>query len=309
MPSPVIARVQDRAGPRLGRSARNVNVGNQGGAEPKGSAPQAFFVPAALVRGDLETLHNGIIIPWVNGDDLRSGNVMLLHERVGVHDLVPERLHGGILRREVATFYSGCRMGDMGKAKQLWEQLDNETDAQYAGFRCFYLLDRRDRKPVNAYRAYSGYKNAKQALGYFTEWAEQFAWIERAHARDRHLDQVHLKGVEKAIEQQAIEEHSRREEVRGRLHEMLSLGYVRALEHLEQLTGGAMRTQDAVAIIKLHLETAREFGIEDEAGAAQDDWTEEDDREYSEIVEELHAERAQRELTQGKPPDQKEDLP
>lgn len=194
----------------------------------------------------------------------------------------------------------------MGKNVELWDQLDAETSYQYEGFRCYYSLPRKERSVITAYKLFSGNPTADRVNPTFQGWAKDFAWAERARARDGHLDRVHLKGVEEAIQDAARDEHRAAQEIRGRLREMLTLGYQKSVEYLENIEWNDLSARDVVQIIKMHIEATKEFGVPAESGPALDDWEEADDREVDTVLEEVRAEAAERSAAETHPADPEE---
>lgn len=196
----------------------------------------------------------------------------------------------------------------MEEKQELWDQLDAETSRAYDAFKCYYSLPRKERDIVSAYRIFSGNTTSTQPRGNFSKWAQDFAWEERARARDAHLDRVHLRGLESAIEDAAKDEYQAAQQVRGRTYELLTAAYQKALEHFENVEWNDFPTRDAVAIIKIHLEATKELAAQKEnAQNPLDDWNEEDDRELDAAVEELRAEAAKRDVAQANSADKKED--
>lgn len=205
------------------------------------------------------------------------------------------------------TFHSLVYYVPMAKRKvELWDQLDHETEYQYEAFRAFFSLPRKERGVLEAYRTFSGNSTANAPTPNFWKWANEYAWSERARARDAHLDRVQLRGQEKAIEDAAREEFKASQEIRGRTRELLTSSYQKALEFFENTDYTDLNARDAVQIIKMHIEASKEFAIPLESASPEDDWNEDDDRELVSSLEELRAEEAERDAAQAHAPTKEE---
>jgi hypothetical protein len=69
----------------------------------------------------------------------------------------------------------------------------------------------------------------------------------------------------------------------------MTLGYERVVEWLEEAQRSDLRAQDVLAIIRLHMDDQKAFGVEPEL-RDEDDWTEEDEAEVEWIIKEVDAE-------------------
>jgi hypothetical protein len=69
----------------------------------------------------------------------------------------------------------------------------------------------------------------------------------------------------------------------------MTLGYERAVEWLEETQRSDLRAQDVLAIIQLHMDDQKAFGVKPEP-RDEDDWTEEDEAEVEWIIKEVDAE-------------------
>ena len=167
--------------------------------------------------------------------------------------------------------------------KELWDQLANEGPRQYAAFKAFLYLDPRERTLLKTWREYSGNPEAKAVPGYASDWSKKFAWKDRAIAHDMHMDEIRRRGMERAIEDEAMRGAKDVERTRNRLSELLTMAYDGAITWLEESTPANYRAQDVIQIIKLHADIAREDGAAGagDAGAnAGETWSEEDDDEF-----------------------------
>jgi hypothetical protein len=113
--------------------------------------------------------------------------------------------------------------------RELWHQLDNESDRAHDAFKCYMLLPPAGRSVVGAWREWSGNMDAKREPPYFAGWAKDYAWSDRARARDHHLEVIRERGMEEAIEQEAALQARQAERVRGRFYELMAITYERAI--------------------------------------------------------------------------------
>jgi hypothetical protein len=117
-------------------------------------------------------------------------------------------------------------------------------------------------------------------------WSNTFAWRERAAAYDDHLASVRREAYERAVEEEAARQAREAETARGRYNELMTLGYERAMEWLEDAQRTDLRAQDVLAIIRLHMDDQKIFGVEFEP-RNEGDWTEEDEAAVADIVREV----------------------
>ena len=66
----------------------------------------------------------------------------------------------------------------------------------------------------------------------------------------------------------------------------MTSAYVQAAEWLENAQPADLRAQDVIRIIGLHMDYVKAFEADRES-RAEDDWTEEDDAEFADIIEEI----------------------
>ena len=84
-----------------------------------------------------------------------------------------------------------------------------------------------------------------------------------------------------------------------------TLSYERAVEWLENAQPSDLRAQDVLAIMRLHMDYVKAFGVEEET-SNEDDWTEEDDAAIADIIKEIDA-RAEEEAEEGSEEDDVEE--
>lgn|SRR5215210_1177851 len=144
--------------------------------------------------------------------------------------------------------------------RELWHQLDNESDRAHAAFKCFMLLPPAERSVVKAWREWSENPDAKREPPYFAGWAKDFAWSDRARARD-HLEVIRERGMEAAIEEEAERQARVVEQTRYRFAEMMTRTYEMAIENLERDDfWETMRPQDVINVVRLHLDAIVRLG-------------------------------------------------
>jgi hypothetical protein len=97
---------------------------------------------------------------------------------------------------------------------------------------------------------------------------------------------VRREAYERAVEEEAARQAREVERARGRTNELMTLGYDRAVEWLEDAQRSDLRAQDVLAIIRLHMDYVKAFEVDRES-RAEDDWTEEDDAEFADIIKEI----------------------
>ena len=184
-------------------------------------------------------------------------------------------------------YYSGM---DTERSKELWDRLENEPARAYRAFECYLSLPSGERTVVEAYRVHVGNPQAGKPSDTWTKWSRDFAWSERAEAYDNHLTSMRREAFERGIEQEAEKQGALAERTRGRMFELLALGYERAMECLEDddWVSRNLRSSDVLNITRLHLDALKAFEatveLKDEA-----DWNEEDIAEFDEIIRKVDA--------------------
>jgi hypothetical protein len=175
------------------------------------------------------------------------------------------------------------------KPKELWERLANESERAYRAFQYFLALPSGERTVAAAYKAYTGNPDAPKPSDTCTRWSGQFAWRERALAYDDFLASLRRGAFERAVKEEAERQGVMVERIRNQMNEMLTIGYERAMQKLEEVTPDEMRIQDVLQIVRLHFDLSKEFGHTEEPNG-EEGWTEEDDREFAETILEIEEE-------------------
>jgi len=174
--------------------------------------------------------------------------------------------------------------------RELWDRLENEPERAYRAFESFLSLPSGERTLLGAYRRHVGNPDAVKPSDTWSGWCSSFAWRERAAAYDDHLASLRREGYERAIEEGAARQAREVEKARGRMNELMTLAYVRAMDWLEDAQPSDLRFQDVSNVIRLHIDYLKAFGVEPDS-SHDDDWTEEDDAELAEIWKEIQAKR------------------
>lgn len=185
-----------------------------------------------------------------------------------------------VMGRKKEKSQGGKPSGGQGQSPELWEQLSNETGAEYEAFKCYLFLHPRDRSFSEAYRVFSSNPDAKGS-GSFGEYAKRFGWIERARAYDSHLDRIRQSSVEEAVKEEAKRQGTETERLRNRMNEMFARGYEKVLEWFDNQSYTDLGAKDVIAIMRLHMEAADKFGTVDPSGVDEETWTEEDDERFA----------------------------
>jgi hypothetical protein len=181
--------------------------------------------------------------------------------------------------------------------RELWDRLNNESERAHRAFQTFLRLPSNDRTVIGAYRSHVGNPTAAKVSDTWARWSRDFAWAERANAYDAYLESLRQEAYERAIEEEAARQAREVEKARGRSNELLTLGYVRAVEWLEEMDASQMRMSDAIQVARLHMDYIKAFDVHPEP-SHQDDWTEEDDADLERIVKEIEARRDSEEAAQ-----------
>ena len=171
--------------------------------------------------------------------------------------------------------------------RELWERLENEPERAYLAFECFLSLPSGERTLLAAYRRHVGNSDAAKPSDTWSGWSSSFAWRERAAAYDDHLASVRREGYEQAIKEEAARQAREAETARGRYNELMTLGYERGVEWLEDVQRSDLRAQDVIQIIRLYMDDQKAFGMQEPSAEAE--WTEEDEAEVADIVKEVDA--------------------
>ena len=174
--------------------------------------------------------------------------------------------------------------------RELWDRLENEPERANRAFEVFLSLPGGERTLLEAYRRHVGNSDAAKPSDTWSGWSNTFAWRERAAAYDDHLASLRRDAYERAITEEAGRQAREVERARGRANELLTLGYMRAMEWLENAQPSDLRFQDVVNIIRLHMDYLKAFPVQPEP-SNNDEWTEEDDADLERIVREIEARR------------------
>ncbi len=145
--------------------------------------------------------------------------------------------------------------------RELWHQLDNESDRAHDAFKCYMLLPPAERSVVGAWREWTGNPDTKREPPYFAGWVKDHTWRDRARARDHHLEVIRERGMEAAIEQEAAKQARQAERVRNRYNELLPRTYLEAIEYME--SGDfvrSLRPHHVVNVLKVYFEATKHFG-------------------------------------------------
>jgi hypothetical protein len=171
--------------------------------------------------------------------------------------------------------------------RELWDRLDNESERAHRAFRTFLCLPSDHRTVVEAYRGHVGNPEAVKPSDTWTRWSRDFAWAERAIAYDDHLASVRRIAYERGVKEEAERQGAMAERTRHRFNELMTVGYEAAMRSLEELAQvGGMRPAEAIQLTRLHLEAVKAFGTAEESEGG-DDWTEEDDDEFADLIREV----------------------
>jgi hypothetical protein len=179
---------------------------------------------------------------------------------------------------------------DTERSKELWDRLENEPERAYRAFESYLALPSGKRTVIEAYRVHVGNPEAVKPSDTWVRWSSEFAWRERAAAYDDHMANKRRDAFERGIEEEAERQGALAERTRGRMFELLTSGYVRAMECLEDedWVSRNLRFSDVLNITKLHLDALKALEV-DRQPRAEDGWTEEDDAEIADIIKEIDA--------------------
>jgi len=189
-----------------------------------------------------------------------------------------------------ATYFFSNRY-DQGmdtEKKQLWDRLENEPERAFRAFECFLTLPSGERTLTAAYRGHVGNPEAVKPSDTWSRWSHDFAWSERASAYDDHLASVRRVAYEWGIAEEAERQGALAERTRNRMNELMILGYEETMRWFEEVGSSGMRASDAIQVIRLHMDYLKAFDVEPES-KDEDEWTEEDDAEFTEMLREIGA--------------------
>jgi hypothetical protein len=170
--------------------------------------------------------------------------------------------------------------------RELWDRLENEPERAYRAFESFLRLPSNERTLLEAYRQHVGNPDAAKPSDTWSRWSNTFAWRERAAAYDDHLASLRREAYEQVIKEEAVQQAREIEKTRYRYNELMTVGYMQAMEWLESAQPSDLRGQDVLGIIRLHMDAVKAFeatrGSKDE-----DDWSEEDEAAGEQIIKEI----------------------
>jgi hypothetical protein len=171
--------------------------------------------------------------------------------------------------------------------KELWDRLENEPERAYRAFESFLGLPSGERTLLEAYRRHVGNPDAAKPSDTWSGWSSGFAWRERASAYEYHLASLRRGAYERAVQEEAEKQAREVEKARGRYNELMTLGYERAVEWLENAQTSDLRAQDVIQIIRLYMDAEKFFGAQESSAEAE--WTEQDEADVEWIVKEVDA--------------------
>jgi len=189
------------------------------------------------------------------------------------------------------NFFSSRYYPDMDteKSKELWDRLENEPERAYRAFESFLTLPSGERTLLEAYRHHVVNPEAVKPSDTWSRWSSQFAWRERVAAYDDHLASLRREAHERGIAEEAERQGALAERNRNRMNELMTSAYEESMRWFEEVGASGMRASDAIQVIRLHMDYVKASGVDSES-KDEDEWTEEDDAEFADMVEELKAE-------------------
>jgi hypothetical protein len=137
--------------------------------------------------------------------------------------------------------------------RELWDRFENEPERAYCAFECYLSLPSAERTLLAAYRQHVGNPDAVKPSDTWSGWSNTFAWRERAAAYDDHLASLRREAHEQVIKEEAARHARDIERARGRYNELMTRGYERAAQWLEDTQTSDLRSQDVLQIIRLHI--------------------------------------------------------
>jgi hypothetical protein len=187
---------------------------------------------------------------------------------------------------------------DTEKKKELWDRLENEPERAYRAFEYYRNLPSGERTLIAAYRRHVGNPEAAKPSDTWSKWFSQYGWRERARAHDAHLDRIRGRSMEKAIEEEAERQAREAERTRYRYNELMTCGYLAAMEWLENAQPSDFRPSDIIQITRLHMDSIKAFEAT-QTPREEVTWTAEEEAELTQIIREIDAEGAEEEPKEG----------
>jgi len=169
--------------------------------------------------------------------------------------------------------------------RELWDRLENESERAYRAFEGFLSLPSSERTLLAAYRQHVGNPDAAKPSDTWSGWSSQFAWRERAAAYDDHLAGLRREAHERVIKEEAAHQAREVERTIGRMNELMTVAYDRAMECLEDedWLRDNLRSSDVLKIIGLHLDAVKALEVDQES-KVEGDWNEEDLPEFDDFT-------------------------
>ena len=180
----------------------------------------------------------------------------------------------------------------------MWDQLANEPKRAFQAFQTFLRLPSGSRTVVEAYRRHVDNPQATRVSDTWAKWSRDFAWSPRAGAYDHHLELIRERAMEEAIKEEARKMAREAETTRYRYNELLTYGYEKAMEWLENAEPSDFRPSDIISITRLHMDAVRAFEATD-TRTEEVTWTEEEQAELTQIIREIEAEGTEEESKEG----------
>jgi len=153
---------------------------------------------------------------------------------------------------------------------ELWDRLENEPERAYRAFESFLSLPSGERTLLGAYRQHVGNPDAVKPSDTWSGWSSSFAWREKAAAYDDHIASLRREAYERTIEEEAGRQAREVEKARYRCNELLTLGYERAMEWLEEMDVSQMRMSDAIQVARLYMDYLKAFPVQPEPSSEDD---------------------------------------
>jgi hypothetical protein len=181
------------------------------------------------------------------------------------------------------------------RPKEPWDRRRDEPAKAYGAFEYYLNLPPGQRTLKAAYRLHTGNENAAGPSDNFKGWARRHDWEERALACDDAKAKARFEGELRGIHDHWAEIAAQKERAHTQVIELTDLAYEKAKEIYErELTRENYSMAHAVQMSKFVLEIYKMLVDLEKLHAhrAENEWTEEDDREIARIIEEMDAQDA-----------------
>jgi hypothetical protein len=179
---------------------------------------------------------------------------------------------------------------DTRKSPEVWGRLSDESARAHAAFLVYRDLPPPERSIAAAWRRWTDNAGAGRASPFFEEWARKHAWSDRARAFDFHIERIRQRGMEAAIEAEAMKRAQQAEQMRGRYNEILARTFEDVIAYLE--SGNFvqnMRPSDVISITKIYFEATRHFRDPLQQNEKMADLTPDELAELEKIVSQVEA--------------------